>query len=116
MVRLISWIILAPLAVAVVAFSVSNRDSVMVELWPLPFIWELPLFLVVLVGTFAGFIMGGLVAWISGGKGRRRARARTRQAESAERELVHLRHKLAAMEDSAAASAKVALLPPADAA
>jgi len=114
--RLISWIILAPLAVAVVAFSVSNRTLVTVEIWPLPFAWEMPLFLVVLAGVFAGFVIGGLVSWISGGKGRRRARARTRQAESAERELAYLRNKIAAMEDSAAASAKTGLLPPADAA
>ena len=57
MVKLISWIILAPLAIAVVAFSVSNRTPVTVEVWPLPFTWELPLFLVVLAGTFVGFVI-----------------------------------------------------------
>ncbi len=96
--RLFSWFVIVPAALAVVAFSVSNRAPVTVDLWPLPFTAELRVFAVVLVSVFAGFILGGLVAWISGGKRRRRARAMARRAKSAEAELARLRDKVTDLE------------------
>ena len=69
------WIVVMPLAVAVIVFSVNNRADVVLDLWPLDMVTQpLPVFSVVLVGLFAGFLIGGLVVWISGGKARRRAR------------------------------------------
>jgi len=119
--RLLSWIILTPLAVVIVVFAVSNRASVTVALWPLPFTWQLPLFLVVLAGALVGFVLGAAVAWISAGKARRRARAKTRELESTLRDVAYLQHRVATLEAAAQAtatapSAGTALPPPADAA
>ncbi len=82
------WIVVMPLAVAVIVFSVNNRADVVLDLWPMDMVTQpLPVFSVVLAGLFAGFLIGGLVAWISGGKARRRARREGQRADRAEREI-----------------------------
>lgn len=96
--RLLSWIVMVPFAVAAVAFAVSNRGMAEVDLWPLPYRLESPVFAVVLVSALAGFVGGGIVAWISGGKARRRARQKAREAERAMREAAELRAKVSALE------------------
>ena len=92
--RLLSWFVVVPAALAVVAFSVSNRADVAVNFWPLPFTSEFRVFAVVLVSIFAGFVLGGLVAWISGGKARRRARREGQRADRAEREIKDVEARL----------------------
>ncbi len=90
--RLLSWIILLPVALAVVAFSVVNREPVALDLWPLPVTTERPVFLIVIFSVFAGFVWGGLVAWISAARGRRRAIAE--RMVGAEREVSRLKERL----------------------
>ena len=82
------WIVVMPLAAAVIVFSVNNRADVVLDLWPLDMVTQpLPVFSVVLAGLFAGFLIGGLVVWISAGKARRRARREGHRADRAEREI-----------------------------
>jgi len=109
-VKLVSWIIMLPLALAAIAFAVTNRGAVELDLWPLPFTVQLPVFAVAFLSLFVGFVFGGFVAWMSAGKARRRARAKAREAEAARRELDMLREKLAKME--AEAGARDRALPP----
>ena len=90
--RLLSWIILLPVALAAVAFSVVNREPVALDLWPLPFTVETPVFLIVLICIFAGFVWGGMVAWVSAMRGRRGAIA-DRMA-GADKEVERLKDKL----------------------
>ena len=68
------WIVLALVAVVLILFAVSNRETVSVGLWPLPDLVQLPLYLVLLGTLFAGFIAGELIAWIGGWRWRREAR------------------------------------------
>ena len=90
--RLLSWIIGAPIALAAVSFSVVNREPVTLDLWPLPYTAETPVFLIILPGVFAGFVWGGLVAWISALRGRRRAIAE--RMAGAESEVERLKDRL----------------------
>lgn len=113
--RLFSWFVVVPTALAVVAFSVSNRADVVVNFWPLSFTSEFRVFAVVLVSIIAGFVLGGLVAWISAGKRRRRARAMARRAKAAEAEAARLRDKVADLEE-VAETQEIALPAPPDAA
>lgn len=93
--KVLFWIVMMPLAAAVVVFSVNNRSDVVLDLWPLDMVTQpLPVFSVVLAGFFAGFLMGGLVAWISGGKARRRARREGQRADRLERELKDVEDRL----------------------
>ena len=89
------WIVVMPLAAAVIVFSVNNRADVVLDLWPLDMVTQpLPVFSVVLAGLFSGFLIGGLVAWISGAKARRRARREGQRADRAERELKNAEARL----------------------
>jgi uncharacterized integral membrane protein len=93
-VKLVHWLVTLPLAILLVIFAVSNREGVVVSLWPLPVTLEAPLYLVVLLALFAGFLVGELVAWINGRRWRREARRRARRIEALERELGAAQAKL----------------------
>ena len=89
--RRLSWLVTLPFGALLIAFAVSNRSLVTIELWPLPWSLHLPLFLPLIGGTALGLAMGaGLVA-ISRGYWRRRARRALKRAEAAEAELARLR-------------------------
>jgi uncharacterized integral membrane protein len=94
-VKLVSWIIMLPVALVVIAFAVSNRDAVTVALWPFPGSVAAPLYAFVLAAVAVGFIGGGAVAWLSGGRARRQTRLNARRAETAEDALSRLRQEQA---------------------
>ena len=91
--RLLSWIIMVPVALAVISFSVNNRDSIAIDVWPAPYTVEVPVFAIVLVSILGGMVIGAIVAWFSGGKTRSRARRNARRAKTAEREAGTLRQQ-----------------------
>lgn len=92
--RLLSWIIMVPVALAVISFAVNNRAAVEVDLWPVPYTVAAPMFAVVLASLVGGVVVGGLIAWLSGGRARHRARANAKRAAAAEHELSTLRQRL----------------------
>ena len=81
------WGVLALGALVLILFAVSNRQSVSVELWPLPALVELPLYLVVLGTLLVGFFAGELVAWVRNWRWRREARRSRDRIAALEREL-----------------------------
>ncbi|MDB5409504.1 MAG: hypothetical protein JWL84_4416 [Rhodospirillales bacterium] len=85
--RAVHWFVTLPLTVVFVIFAISNRQPVEITFWPLPVVVETRLFLVVLLGMVAGFLIGELVAWIGGRRWRRDAREKSRRIEALEREL-----------------------------
>jgi len=92
--RIISWIVMIPFAIVVMIFSASNLDKVTVNLWPLPQEITVPMFTMILTVFIVGFLMGGIVAWLSAGKSRQAARQNRYRADKAERELRVLSNKL----------------------
>ena len=101
--RIFYWIIMVPVALFIIAFSVANRAEVGVDFWPFEYVAPLPLFAAVLGAAFAGFVAGAAVAWISGHGARRRGRAAARRAAVAEREIQRLREQARKLEDDVAA-------------
>lgn len=91
--KLIYWLLTAPLIVVAVLFAVSNLGAVEIELWPLPGTLETRLFIVVLVPLVLGFFAGGTVAWFGAGRVRSRARAAERAVRTREIEIEDLREK-----------------------
>lgn len=90
--KLLSWIISIPLLVIGVVFAVVNRQNVDVLVWPFGIELQAPLFLVILVALFLGFLIGGLLAWFSAQATRRRQKRRqNEQIRSLERQLEDLR-------------------------
>lgn len=108
--RLTAWVIGIPVAVVLVLFVVSNRQAVELALYPLPpFPEPVPVYLIGLGGLFAGFLSGGLIAWWSGRRWRRRARDEARARQRAEGERSALARQLAAVERETKPTADAAL-------
>ncbi len=96
-------LVLVPIALVIVLFSVANRAPVRVSLDPfsrdLPSLsYDLPLFVVVLAAIFVGVLVGGLASWIAQGKHRKAARRGRREVEALRSETEALR---SAVPDSA---------------
>ncbi|CAM5188306.1 GMP synthase [Bosea thiooxidans] len=96
-------LVLVPIALLIVLFSVANRAPVRVSLDPfsrdLPTLsYELPLFAVVLAAIAIGVLIGGLASWLAQGKHRKAARRNRREVETLRSETQALR---SAVPDSA---------------
>lgn len=52
-------------AVAVVIFSLSNTQTVFVSIWPLPWRFSMPLYVLVFVPFVLGLLVGGISGWFS---------------------------------------------------
>jgi putative membrane protein len=85
--RFVYWTLVALAAALLAVFAVSNRESVALGLWPLPFAIDLPLYLLVLLPLLAGFLAGKFAGWIAGARRRRELRHRRRRIGALEREL-----------------------------
>jgi uncharacterized integral membrane protein len=86
-VRLVGWLLALPLSLLAVIFAVANRHNLRLELWPLPWSLDLPVFLAVLGPLLVGLILGALLTWCAGHRTRANARTQRRRADSLERQL-----------------------------
>ncbi len=115
--KILFWIVVAPLAAAIIIFSVNNRTEVVLNLWPLDMApMPMPVYALALAVLVVGFLAGGLVAWNSARKSRRRARAEARRADQAERDLTAAQDRIDHLQSEAAGAAEptqdLARLPP----
>ncbi len=85
--RILGWLLTLPIALLIVVFAVANRHELRLELWPLPWVLDLPVYLAVLGALLKGIVIGMVVAWFAGSGARRRAREHKRRADSLERQL-----------------------------
>jgi putative membrane protein len=86
--------VLLLVAILLILFAVSNRQTVSVGLWPLPFLADIALYLLCFLGLAIGFIFGVSVAWLAGRRGRREVRNQRRRIEALERELAATQARL----------------------
>jgi uncharacterized integral membrane protein len=94
--RRLSWIITLPITILAVMFALSNSGTVPVSLWWLWTTDDLPLYLLILGSLLLGFLLGAIVAWISGAARRRRIRALTAQVRAQADEINALRAEASA--------------------
>ena len=85
--KILFWVFVLLVALVLALFAVSNRESVALGLWPVPFLVEIPLYVAMLAALSVGFVLGQLAAWIAGRQRRRDARQRRRRLASLESEL-----------------------------
>jgi uncharacterized membrane protein YciS (DUF1049 family) len=114
--KIISFLILVPLALVLIALSIANKQPVTVSFDPFSagapaFVLKAPLYLVAFVLLIAGVIIGGIAAWIVQGKWRRATRHAQAELRDARHEIDGLRRDLAAREP--ASPARLPLRPPA---
>jgi len=110
MFRIITVPVLVVLTLVLVSFALSNREPVVLGLFPLPYELSLPMFIPVLVACFLGLLAGGFTVWVSAGKHRRKAKESRKQADELARQVLELKAELAKRPPSPAP--KAALLPP----
>ena len=92
--KLLYWLIAAPLMVLAVLFAVSNRESVDLALWPLPWVIEAPVYAIALGALALGVVVGAFVAWVGGGRARGRARSAERKFHEQQRDVEALEKRV----------------------
>ena len=92
--KLLFWIVVFAVAAALALFAASNRESVSLALWPLPFVVELQLYLAILGALLIGFFAGAVASRIASRRRRRDARRQGRRLAIVERELAATRAQL----------------------
>ena len=85
--KILFWIFVLIVALVLALFAVSNRETVSLGFWPVPFLVEIPLYAAVLAALAVGFLIGEFAAWIAGRRWRREARRRARRITALESEL-----------------------------
>jgi uncharacterized integral membrane protein len=108
-VRIVSRALFLISAGFLILFAVSNRETVSVALWPLPFLADVPLYLLCFLILLIGILIGLGIAWIASRRDRRELRARRRRIEALERELAATQSQLP---DHPSASAALPALRP----
>jgi uncharacterized integral membrane protein len=101
--KIVTALILIPLAVVVIALAVANRQPVLVSFDPFDQLRPamaraLPLYQLMLLLLVVGVVIGGVAAWARQGKWRRAARLADAQARELRAEVDALRRRLAPAE------------------
>ena len=94
--KIVTMLIVVPLAVVIVAFAVANRQSVTVSFDPFSsttpaYAMTLPLFALIFMLLILGVLIGGTAAWIGQTKWRRTARKLDSEVRSLHQELGAIR-------------------------
>jgi putative membrane protein len=86
-VKILYRAVLLTVATLVILFAVSNRQTVSVGLWPLPFLADIALYLLCFATLLVGFVLGLWAGWAGGSRSRRELRNHRHRIEALEREL-----------------------------
>jgi uncharacterized integral membrane protein len=98
--KIVTALILVPLAIALITFAVANRQTVVVSLDPFDqahpaLAVALPLFALVLALLIGGVVVGGVAAWLRQRKWRRAARLAQAEAHELRAEVDRLKRRIA---------------------
>jgi len=97
--KIVTALILVPLAIVLVTFAVANRQTVVISFDPFDqvhpaFALAVPLFALILLLAIGGVIVGGVAAWLKQSKWRRAARLAQGQARELRAELDRLKRRI----------------------
>ena len=115
--KIVTVLILVPLAVVIVAFAVANRQTVTVSFDPFDsahpaYSASLPLFALIFVLVILGAFIGGFAAWLRQSKWRRAARRLEFDLRELRAEIEALRRRLNEPEPLPRGAAPLVLPPP----
>jgi uncharacterized integral membrane protein len=96
--KIVSAVILVPLAAVIIIFAVANRQSVTVSFDPFSttspaYAVTLPLFALIVVLVILGVLIGGTVAWVGQARWRRAARRLDADVRALHQELDVIRRR-----------------------
>lgn len=97
--KIVTALILAPIAVGFAAFAVANRQTIVISLDPFDhtapaLAVAIPLFALVLALLILGVAVGGIAAWLRQSKWRRAARLAEAQARDLRTEVDRLKRRI----------------------
>ena len=92
--RILYWAGFVVIAIVLILFAVSNRETVSVGFWPLPYLADVPLYLLCFFSLVIGALIGAAIAWTAGHRIRRQLRALRRRIQALERELTATQSQL----------------------
>jgi uncharacterized integral membrane protein len=103
--KIITAIIVIPLAAVIIAFAVANRHAVTVSFDPFSatspaYATTLPLFVIVFILVILGVLIGGIAAWIRQSKWRRIARKLDADVRALHDELETIRRRFGSSEQA----------------
>jgi len=107
--KLLVRLVLLPILLVVAVFALSNRETVSLSLWPLPWEADAPLFLLLLATLLLGVLIGAVLAWGSGRGHRVAAREHRRNNERLQRQVDALKTRVPVTTPAA-----ITVLPPAN--
>ncbi|WP_061935313.1 lipopolysaccharide assembly protein LapA domain-containing protein [Aureimonas sp. AU22] len=89
--KILTFLVLGPLAILLVVFCVANRAPVPVSLDPIgtlpQFVYEVPLFVLLIGAVILGLLLGGFGTWITQRHYRARAARRRNEVENLRHEV-----------------------------
>jgi len=96
--KIVTAVIVVPLAIVIVAFALANRQAVTVSFDPfsstaLAYAVSLPLFVLIFVLVVVGVIVGGIAAWLRQSSWRRSARRLDGDVRALHQEVEALRRR-----------------------
>jgi uncharacterized integral membrane protein len=96
--KIVSAVVLVPLAVVIIIFAVANRQSVTVSFDPFSttspaYAVTLPLFVLIVVLIILGVLIGGTVAWVGQARWRRAAHKLDAETRALHQELEVIRRR-----------------------
>lgn len=101
--KILSLIILVPLAVVLVVFSVANRQSIPVSLDPIgsmpQLAFQAPLFILLMGSVIIGVVLGGIGTWLTQSHYRRKSWKRKYEVEKLRRETEENKAKLRQLQE-----------------
>jgi hypothetical protein len=97
--KIIAALILVPLTIALVAFAVANRQTIVISLDPFDHAQPalavaMPLFALILALLIGGVVIGGMAAWLRQAKWRRAARLAAGEARALRAEVDRLKRRI----------------------
>jgi uncharacterized integral membrane protein len=115
--KIVTAIVVVPLAAIIIAFAVANRQLVTVSFDPFSsvspaYATTLPLFAIVFVVLILGVLVGGIAAWIRQSKWRRIARRREAEVHALQTELETIRRRFGTPEPASVEPTSYPVIPP----
>lgn len=113
--KIVTAVIVVPLAIVIVAFALANRQAVTVSFDPFSsanpaYAASLPLFVLIFVLVIVGVLIGGIAAWLRQAAWRRTARRLDADVRALHQEIEAMRRR-SAEEDIRREAAARAVLP-----
>ena len=98
--KVLTYLVLVPLAIVMLMFALANRQIVTVSFDPFSsaqpaLSFTMPLFVLIFLLVILGVLIGGIAAWLRQSKWRRNARRLQADVEALRREMAVLNERLA---------------------